>query len=95
MFDPEEGKAHSILKKFAEDNSIDAIFKGKDPEDYSRKYYVLTSRKSYNRQLEDAISDLDIRIANETKHRCSVQVWPVSISESSQYGFIEEPIYMR
>ncbi|MBD3248601.1 hypothetical protein GF336_00970 [Candidatus Woesearchaeota archaeon] len=95
MQDLEERKAHNILRRFAEQNSIAAIFRGVDPEDNSRKYYIFPSKKSYSSQLEDSISNTEIKISNETKHRCSLQAWPVSVSESSQYGFLEEPIYMK
>ena len=86
----------SMLEKFAiSQPRINAIYQGHHPEDENHKIYYLLINSAYDSELSDAVSDLDIRIANETKETCDLQEWPISLEQTDKYPFLKECIWKR
>jgi len=89
-------------KKYLSDNIIDivnsfeeiiAVYKGNCSEDYKKKstvYYFLHQGK-FNDTLEDAITDLDLKIARNTNIKCSFASWPSVDTEL--YPHLGKPVY--
>lgn len=81
-------KAIQMLRNFRDSHQdISAVFEGVDPEDGSLTYHLLCPQK-YDGQLEDEITDLDLRIARETGHICGIFSWPIPLERYSNYGFL-------
>jgi len=86
----------SMLEEFARSQpKVNAIYQGHNPEEKDHRiYYILVSQR-YDEALADAITELDIKIANETEERCTLLEWPCPVEEADNSPFIEECIWRR
>ena len=55
-------------------------------------YYLLAPRK-YDLKLEDEITNLDIKLFPDGG--ATIMSWPISVKQSSNYGFLEKLIWKR
>lgn len=75
---------------------IYAVFKGINPEKESDvPYYYFITKSQFNEKLSDAISDLDLFIANTTGYKCELLEWPIPVSEISNYPFLQNKLWAR
>jgi len=76
---------------------ICCLTKGVDPEEGCLVYYFLNpTYKIGDREFEDELSELDLKIARETGHRCDVLVWPTAYFRGLlAYPFIGEMVYRK
>jgi hypothetical protein len=77
--------AERLMKDFAErEEKIIAVYKGTDPEEGNDMYYFLAPGQ-HDCDLEDRLTDLDLRIFNELKVSVSVMIWPIPVEKAHEY----------
>ncbi len=93
----EEEKAQQMIIEFAKGHTlVDAVYKGCNPENENHlTYYFLTSYPKFDEQLTDAISHLDIKVARQTGHTCSMMRWPIPPEKAGEYHFLKECLWKK
>ena len=71
---------------------IVSLRKGCDPEEGHLTYYFMTSGGGYNSELEDALSALDIELAQKIHFYCDLAAWPAT---SEEEGFLGNIVWRR
>lgn len=74
-----------------ENRSIESLTRGIDPEEGFPVYY-LRAKGSYNFELGDKITDLELNLYKDTKENISLFQWPADGSDES---FLGESIWKR
>ena len=71
-----------------------AVYNGVDPEEGFQVYYFLVN-SPWNEKQSDAISDLELKLADEKNILCFLLEWPVSPDQIDNYPFLGEPVWKR
>jgi len=89
-------KAKRLLENFAvKTKKVKAIYEGHCPEEPSSKAYYLIIDPPYDFEMDDSISDLDMKIFKETGHECTLLQWPSPLEQVGNYEFIHKCIWRR
>jgi hypothetical protein len=85
-------KIQDGLISFARRHKVEAVYRGKSPEDDTPCFYLL-KRCPYNRKFEDAITELEMKLF--PIESTTIVHWPISPSQAKDYPCIEELIYSK
>jgi hypothetical protein len=78
------------LIKFAKEHSIEAIYRGKSPEDNTPCFYML-KQAPYDRKFEDKLTSLELKLF--PRESTMIMQFPISPDNVKDYPFMKELIY--
>ena len=88
-----EQDALGWIKEFANSHlPIIAVYKGNLESNNS---FIFLIKEKYNSKLENELTKLDLKIAQNTDYRCSLFIFPTSSGKSSNYEFLERLVWQR
>ncbi|MDP4039272.1 MAG: hypothetical protein Q8P57_01710 [Candidatus Pacearchaeota archaeon] len=70
------------------------VSRGRDPNEGTLTYYLLTGDYPHDMAFEDRVTDLDLRLADSTKRHFDISSWPTTPSDLSQ-RFLGDVIWYR
>ena len=90
----EANKVYEMLRNFVDEQPlVGAVHEGLNPDSGNPMYFFLTDRPQYDQALEDAITDLELEIQNETGESIHIMRWPIPPSRANDYSFLGERIH--